>query len=112
MADEELTPQQKRAITYKENLEKRKALARENAARHKEERELVATAMKHILERPQDATPGLLVFAAEVLDHLDTGASIIPYRALKVLDSEPVDMEAFAGAVKKLEAISQQGGNS
>ena len=98
MADEELTPAEKRKRTYAENL-------------NKQERELVGAAMKHILEHPQDATPGQLVFAAEVLDHLDTGASIIPYRALKVLDSEPVDMEAFASAVKKLEAISQQGGN-
>ncbi len=111
MADEELTPAEKRKRTYAENLKKRQAWAKENAARHKQERELVGAAMKHILEHPQDATPGQLVFAAEVLDHLDTGASIIPYRALKVLDSEPVDMEAFASAVKKLEAISQQGGN-
>lgn len=108
---DELTPAQKAKETYKRNRELRQKQAKEDAERHNADRERVAAAMRHILDRPQDATPGLLVFAAETLDHLESGASIVPYHARKVMEAEPADIKAFASAVKTLEALSQQGGN-
>ncbi len=108
---DELTPAQKAKETYKRNRELRQKQAKENAARHHADQERVAAAMRYILDRPQDATPGLLVFAAETLDHLESGASIVPYHARKVMEMEPPNIKAFASAVKTLEALSQQGGN-
>lgn len=107
-ATAELTPQQKRAITYAENRKKRQAWAKENALRHKQDQELVGGAMRHILLRPDNVAPALLVFAASVLDNLDTGAHLVPYHAEKLLEHLPADIDSFKAAVKQIEAQSQE----
>lgn len=106
----ELTPAQKARETAKRNREIRMKKAEIDAERHHQDQERVAAAMRYILDRPQDATPGLLVFAVEVLDHLDHGAGLVPYDAQKVMEVEPPDIKAFARAVQTLEVLSKRDG--
>lgn len=105
MEEKELTPQEKRQETYRRNREKRIAQAKKDAERRQADRNRVAAAMRFILNRPAEATPAQLIFCTEVLDHIEAGSNIVPYRASRVLDGEPPDLGAFKRAV---ETVAEQ----
>lgn len=100
--------QEQKKLERKAREKQRREQARIEAEKHRADRELVAKAMRHILTHPEGATPSMLIFAAETLDHIEYMAGAIPDRAFKVMDAEPPDLEAFKKAVDTLTAIKAQ----
>ena len=103
---EQMTPRERAAITRKANAAARRAAQDARERKRKDERALVAQAMRGILADP-DATSAQLTFAVLTLD--DVGDfCLVPYEAKQIIDGK-IDKESFSDAVKVLTREYQGG---